>query len=147
MRVSAGFVVLLLAAPAGAAPAPSQSDPDNALVARLIAALADPDVDVRLNLAYALAKIGTPSIEPLVAALRDEAPERRAGAAYTLGLIGPAARAALPALLDVLADPDVEVRRQASYAIGRMIPARSEPAAVKRLASAPIAAPPARGKP
>ena len=145
MRVVAGFVVFLLAAPAGAAPVPSQSESDDALVARLIAALSDPDVDVRLNLAYALAKIGPPSVEPLIAALKDPNPECRAGAAYTLGLIGPAARAALPALLDTLADADVEVRRQASYAIGRMIPARSASAAVKRVATA--TPPPAGGKP
>jgi HEAT repeat protein len=57
-----------------------------------------------------------------VAALKGDNPERRAGAAYTLGLIGPPAKAALPALLNALKDETIDVRRQASYAVSRLIP-------------------------
>ena len=92
------------------------------LVKRLIAALQDPDPDVRQNLATALAKIGPAAVEPLTAALADELPERRAGAAYALGYIGNPARSAMPKLLDALDDKDLDVRRQASYAISRLVP-------------------------
>jgi HEAT repeat protein len=95
--------------------------PENVLVRRLIVALKDSDTDVRQNLASTLAKIGTPSVEPLIAALTDPLPERRAGAAYALGLIGTPAKSALPQLLDKLDDSDRDVRRQAAYAINRMI--------------------------
>ena len=77
---------------------------------------------MRQNLGAALAKIGPDAIEPLVEALKGDNPDRRAGAAYTLGLIGPPAKAALPALLEALKDETVEVRRQASYAVARLIP-------------------------
>lgn len=96
---------------------------DESIVRRLVAALKDPEPEVRQNLAFALAKIGPPSIELLTLALKDTNPDRRAGAAYALGLIGASARVALPALLDLLNDTDSAVRRQASYAISRVIPA------------------------
>lgn len=115
------LLFLFVAAPP-AAPPDAHPGVDDALVRRLVAALKDPDPEVRGNLAVALAKIGTAYVEPLIAALKDPVPERRAGAAYALGLIGPAARAALPALLDALDDKEAEVRRQASYAIARLIP-------------------------
>lgn len=95
---------------------------DDVLVKRLIAALQDPDPDVRQNLATALAKIGPAAVEPLTAALADDLPERRAGAAYALGQIGPPARSALPKLLDALDDKELDVRRQASYALSRLVP-------------------------
>lgn len=96
-------------------------DADDHLVRRLIAALKDPDPEVRQNLAAALAKIGQASVEPLIGALKDPIPERRAGAAYTLALLGPVARPALPTLLDTLGDPQLEVRRNVSYAISRLV--------------------------
>ena len=101
---------------------PVQPGVDETIVRRLIDGLKDPDPEVRQNLGAALAKVGTPAVEPLIAALKDSLSERRSGAAYALALIGPTARAALPALLDTLEDKDVEVRRQASYAISRLIP-------------------------
>jgi hypothetical protein len=97
-------------------------DVDPAVVRRLIDALKDPEPEVRQNLAAALAKIGPPSVEPLIGTLKDGVAERRAGAAYALALIGPPARTALPALLGALDDKEVEVRRQVSYAISRLIP-------------------------
>ena len=96
---------------------------DESIVRRLVAALKDPELEVRQNLAFALAKIGSPSVELLKEALKDTNPDRRAGAAYALGLIGVSARVALPALIELLNDSDTAVRRQASYAIGRVIPA------------------------
>jgi HEAT repeat protein len=99
-------------------PAPA----DEALVRQLIDALKDADPDVRNNLATALAKIGPAAVEPLTAALKDRIPERRAGAAYTLGLLGGSGKSALPALLELLKDDEVIVRRQASYAISKMVP-------------------------
>jgi len=97
---------------------------DESIIRKLVAALKDPEPEVRQNLGFALAKIGLPTVELLTEALKDALPERRAGAAYALGLIGVPARVALPSLLDLLNDPDATVRRQASYAIGRVIPAQ-----------------------
>jgi len=96
--------------------------PQDALIQRLITGLKDTDPDVRQNLASALAKIGPAAVEPLTAALGDELAERRAGAAYALGQIGTPARSALPKLLDALEDKDLDVRRQASFAISRLVP-------------------------
>ncbi len=113
---------------------PGGASVDETVIRRLVEALKDSDTDVRQNLAAALATIGTPAVEPLIAALKDKITERRAGAAYTLGMIGRPARAALPVLLDLLKDDDVSVRRQASYAISRIVPA--SPEAPKSIAGA-----------
>ncbi len=96
--------------------------PNDALVKRLIDALQDSDPDVRQNLAMALAKIGPAAVEPLTAALADPLAERRAGAAYALGQIGGPAKSALPKLLDALDDKDLDVRRQVSFAVSRLVP-------------------------
>jgi len=103
--------------------APSQP-PSEDVVKRLVTALSDSDPDVRQHLASALAKIGSGSIAPLTAALKDSNADRRAGAAYALGLIGEASKAAMPNLLDLLDDANLDVRRQASYAVSRIV--RSE---------------------
>lgn len=119
------LVVGLLTLPA-AAGEPVRED---ALVRRLVDALKDPDPDVRQNLAVALAKIGSAAVEPLMAALEDSLAERRAGAAYALGHMGNAAKPALAKLLDALDDKDLDVRRQASYAISRLVPGGAKPPA------------------
>lgn len=111
---SAVLVLLAFAFPVAAA--------DESVVPKLIAALKDSDPEVRANLATALAKCGPVAIEPLVEALKDRQATRRAGAAYALALMGYPARSAVPALVDLLDDPDLEVRRQASYAISRLVP-------------------------
>lgn len=121
------IILILISTPTvtGAEPAPAgrgTAPVDDAVVRRLIDSLNDPDLDVRQNLAIALARIGPASVEPLIEALRDKNSDRRAGAAHALGLIGVGARTALPGLLDLLKDDDVGVRRQASYAIGRIVP-------------------------
>jgi HEAT repeat protein len=114
--LSVGFAATAVAAPP--LPDPTMKE----VVKKLVEALKDPDPDVRQNLGTALAKIGPDAVESLVEALKGDNADRRAGAAYTLGLIGPGARNALPALLEALKDDAVEVRRQASYAVARMIP-------------------------
>lgn len=100
---------------------PVPAVPQDKLIERLIEGLKDADPDVRQNLAVALAKIGPAAVEPLVAALSDSVPEKRAGVAYALGQIGTPARGALPKLLDALDDKELDVRRQASYAISRLV--------------------------
>jgi len=126
VRIAVSFAGLIwLVAPLSAAP-PSPTEGE--LVSRLIAALKDPDADVRANLAQALAKIGPPAVEPLTEALADPLPERRAGAATALGLLGSSAKGALPKLLDLLDDRDTEVRRQASQALVRVLSVVRPPA-------------------
>ena len=125
MRIAALCFCLTCCQSAFAAP-PTPNDRE--LVNRLVAALKDPDADVRSNLAQALAKIGPTAVEPLSEALADALPERRAGAAYALGLLGPVAKSALPQLLNLLDDKDTEVRRQASQAIIRVLPNVKPPA-------------------
>ena len=125
MRIAAvWFCIAWSHSASAAAPAPT----DRELVDRLVAALKDPDADVRANLAQALAKIGPTAVEPLSGALTDALPERRAGAAYALGLLGPVAKSALPQLVNLLDDKDTEVRRQASQAIIRVLPSFKPPA-------------------
>ena len=113
--------VLAVPAPPGDARRPAPLDDD--VVRQLVDALRDPDFEVRQNLAAALAKTGGRVVAPLRDALKDKLAERRSGAAYTLGLLGEVARPALPELLDALHDPDPDVRRQASFAIARVVPA------------------------
>ena len=126
------FAALLVAAALSQPAPPAEARRpalDDDTVRRLIDALKDPDFEVRQNLAAALAKTG-PRVVPLLReALKDKLVERRSGAAYALGLLGDAARPALPELLDALSDPDTDVRRQASYAVVRVVPAgRAAPA-------------------
>ena len=126
------FAALLVAAALSQPAPPAEARRpalDDDTVRRLIDALKDPDFEVRQNLAAALAKTG-PRVVPLLReALKDKLVERRSGAAYALGLLGDAARPALPELLDALSDPDPDVRRQASYAVVRVVPAgRAAPA-------------------
>lgn len=106
---------------------PGARPPESAVVARLVAALKDPDLDVRLALGQALARMPAAAVGPLGEALRDADPMRRAGAAYALGLIGEPAAAALPNLLDALDDPELEVRRQSARAVGRVMVPRASP--------------------
>ncbi|MEO2091088.1 MAG: HEAT repeat domain-containing protein [Gemmataceae bacterium] len=119
MRAAIAVTCALLVSPA----LPAADPPSDAvLVRRLVDALKDADPDVRQNLATALAKIGPAAVEPLTGALKDGLAERRAGAAYALGLMGGTAKTALADLLELLDDKDVDVRRQAAYAISRVVP-------------------------
>jgi HEAT repeat protein len=118
VRIALHVLLLMFASPPAAPPVS-----EDGVVRWLIAALKDADPEVRQNLAMALAKIGPAAVEPLIAALKDPLPERRAGAAAALGRIGAPARSALPALLDLLDDKELDVRRQVSHAIAVLIPA------------------------
>jgi len=127
------FAALLVAtALALPAPQPEARRPgplDDEVVRQLVEALKDPDFEVRQNLGVALAKTGSRTVPLLRDALKDKLVERRSGAAYALGLLGEAARPALPELLAALNDADTDVRRQASFAIARVVPAgRTAPA-------------------
>ena len=100
--------------------------PDNEqIAATLVDKLDDPDEEVRQNLAVALARLSPDSLPKLTLTLRDHSADRRAGAALALALVGPPARAALPDLLQALSDESSTVRRQASFAISRILPGRS----------------------
>jgi HEAT repeat protein len=70
--------------------------------AALIDGLRWPDPEVRQFVASALAAIGPEAVEPLIAALEDRDPRVRGGAVQALGLLGESARAAAPALVEVL---------------------------------------------
>ena len=125
MRLLLAILVAGVVAAGVSAADPVPPVPQDKLIDRLIEGLKDPDPDVRQNLAVALAKVGPAAVEPLVTALSDSLPERRAGVAYALGQIGTPARSALPKLLDALDDKEVDVRRQAAYAISRLVPTGS----------------------
>jgi len=120
------MVATLLAVAALALQGPGESRRpaaiDDEVVRILVDGLKDPDFEVRQNLGAALAKTGVRTVAPLREALKDKLVSRRSGAAYALGLLGESARPALPELLEALTDPDTDVRRQASFAIGRVIP-------------------------
>lgn len=103
---------------------PDDRPSDAAVAVRLVDALKDPDLEVRLALGQALTKVSGAALGPLTVALKDKIPARRAGAAYALGLIGDRAAESLPGLLDALGDPEVEVRRQAAMAVSRVLSAR-----------------------
>jgi HEAT repeat protein len=81
----------------------------------LIEALRDRNLLVRRSAAQVLARIGSPAIPALVKALKDSGVRVRA--AYTLGNIREEAKAAVPQLILLLKDPDVDVRRSVTYAL------------------------------
>jgi hypothetical protein len=113
--------------PVGADPKPVLPVPTRDLVPALIDALRDPDSDVRLNAAVALAAVGPDAVESLTAALNDRNPDARAGAAYALGLIGAPAAPATAELIKKLKDDETEVRRQTAQALGRIVAASRYP--------------------
>lgn len=67
------------------------------------------DAEARQEAAGALWERGAPAIPTLVELLEDATPAVRARAASSLGLIGTEAKAAMPAMVPLLADPDVKV--------------------------------------
>jgi HEAT repeat protein len=85
-----------------------------------------------------LGSIGSPAVPALVAVLRDEKEaSRRSSAVMALGQMGPAARAAVPALRAALQDEEEGVRGAAIYALANVAPSSPEvvPALVKDLQS------------
>ena len=116
-------LVSVFACQASAAP----SFEERELIAVLIETLDDPDGEVRQNIAVAISRMGDLAVPALIEALGDEKPQRRAGAAVALGQIRPEARSAIPALLKAVKDKDEVVRRQASYALSRIVGRDSVP--------------------
>jgi hypothetical protein len=113
------------------------------IIAALIEALDDEDIEVRINLANALARIGEKTTQPLIDALKHPNKERRAGAAYALAQLRPAPQDAVPALLAALKDKEEIVRRQASYALSRIVgPDSPSKSADKNEATRPSVPPP-----
>jgi len=109
------MTLLLLAALIGAQP---QEPP---VIPALIGALGDPDVETRMFVGMALARLGPGTVEPLLAVLKGTDAVARAGAAYALGQLGPDAAPARGALLAALKDPSKDVRRQAAFALSRIV--------------------------
>ena len=136
-----GFVLLGFvyhASLTGAVPPSTTALRDEEVIVALIESLDDPEGEVRLNLAAALANLGDAAVPRLIDALGDKKPERRGGAAYALSQIRPVAKSAIPALLKAIKDKDEGVRRQVSYALSRIV-GRDAPqtAAVDRPAIVP----------
>lgn len=100
-----------------AEPQPSKE----ALIPALIENLDDMDDLVRQNIAVALANLGEAAVPSLIDALSHPKAERRKGAAMALSQVRPAATSAIPALLNTMKDKDDLVRRQASYALSRIV--------------------------
>lgn len=106
---------------------PDPADNDRAFHV-LVAALHDPDEQVRISATSRLGSINRPdAVAPLTAAASDPVPGIRARVAYAFGQLGSAA--ATPALLRLLDDPDRHVRDQARDALGSV----GGPAAVDAL--------------
>jgi HEAT repeat protein len=93
-------------------------------LARLMQALKDDDVGVRMECAHALGEIEDPEAVPaLLAAIRDKAAPVRGASAWALGEIEDP-RAAEP-LMRTLWDTDAEVRSQAAWALGELEDSRA----------------------
>ncbi|MGB2864883.1 MAG: HEAT repeat domain-containing protein [Sedimentisphaerales bacterium] len=91
-----------------------------AAIPSLISAIEDPDKDVRIVAANALAAIGPDAREAVPALtrmLKDPELGPRCASAIALGRIGVAAKPALPALREALKDPDYEIRRMSKWVI------------------------------
>jgi HEAT repeat protein len=92
--------------------------PPGSLIPELKRVLDKADAETVSGALDALATLGEPAVPRLIAALEHD--DARARAAAILGRIGPPAQEAVPALRDVLDDPDGEVRREAAFALGAM---------------------------
>lgn len=98
-------------------------------LAGLIDALADePELMVREDLTWALARMGAESLQPLVDLLGDSRPEVRHQAAHVLGKLGD--RRAVAGLVRVLEDESAQVVMKAVFALGQIKDAEAIPALV-----------------
>ncbi|MFO0808001.1 MAG: HEAT repeat domain-containing protein [Gemmataceae bacterium] len=97
----------------------------------LVAALADPDVEVRRSVALALSYAGRLAINDLVEALRGPNPDARLAAADALYRMGPAAESAQEALAEALAEDSPSLRIRVAGALALIGPKAT--AAVKPL--------------
>jgi HEAT repeat protein len=103
-------------------------------IAPLISALGDEDPAIRGGAARTLADVGTRAVPPLIDALQDPhmTLRGRSGAAEALGGIGDAR--AVEALLPLLDDREISVRRAAAQALGRLGDTRAAEPLVSALA-------------
>ena len=120
---------------------------DLSLKARVLGALASPDVPLRRAATYCLSRLDFGAdpdeglhphddvIDPLRNALRDEDSEVRFMSAMALSRFGPAAVRAVPDLIQALADPASSVARWAETALSQ-IGARALPSLARILESA-----------
>jgi HEAT repeat protein len=92
-------------------------------IEHLVAALKDEDGDVRQAAAHALAQIGAPAVEPLIALYKKT--DFRVPAVKALGQIG--GTRAVEFLVAALKDKDIDVRRAATEALGRIGTPATEP--------------------
>jgi HEAT repeat protein len=98
----------------------------------LIAALSDPERQVRLNAALSLAAIdpkqAQPALPVLIAFLAENDAQFRSRAVETLRRLGPVAESAGPSLLPLLKEQSFERRFEAAEALIAVSPAQAEPA-------------------
>ena len=105
----------------------------------LSAALRDPDVQMRQNVALALIELGggyslhakppldiRAALTALIDATADEDSDVRGWAAHAIAEMGPAATPAIPALVRLLGDSEEGPRTTACIALGRIGPAAAE---------------------
>jgi HEAT repeat protein len=95
----------------------------------LLKVLADPDAEVRRQVATSLGRLGKASdevVEALLKALADPDAYVRRQVASGLGQLGKASDEVVEALLKALADPDAEVPWQATTSLGRLGKASDE---------------------
>src|SRR5262245_55293954 len=93
------------------------AEPD---AASLIKAATSGDAPARIKAIKQLAaqpKFAAAAVEPLSKLLGDSSPQLRAYAAHALGKAGAAAKPAVPALAELLKDPEAQVRQQAIQAL------------------------------
>jgi HEAT repeat protein len=93
-----------------------ETSPDN--IPKLIKDLSHRNEDIRWAAASALARIGTPAVEPLIVALDDKDSVVRLRAAWALGRIGD--ERAVRKLILTLRDGDWSVRMRAAEALGTL---------------------------
>lgn len=107
-----------------APPPPPLATPD------LVKLLGDSDARVRRRAALAIGRVGLPDgVAPLTQALADADDDAREMAAFALGLLGADAKAAAPALTQLLgADPSVLARGRAAEALGSIGETAAAPA-------------------
>jgi alpha-L-fucosidase len=96
-------------------------------VPRLLAAMNDPDPEVRWRAEFALGRVQQPrALKALTVALRDDSPKIRWAAAYALGPLGKNARSTVPALLNALSDKEAAVRVWSVKSLGDIDPGNSD---------------------
>lgn len=86
----------------------------------LVATLNDSHLEVSLEAADALGRMGPGAVPALLPCLESQVARVRHGAAYALGEIGPEAKAALPLLKPLLNDTNTMIAASAAYSIQRI---------------------------